>query len=109
MKEIVIFGAGGHAHVIADIVAAEGNKVVAFLDDDLSQPDCNGPISDYKKYSDCQFVIGIGNADVREKLSQLQLSQLQQSQFGHLHLHLQQWQHLKHLQHFFLFFLELSS
>jgi sugar O-acyltransferase (sialic acid O-acetyltransferase NeuD family) len=73
MKKIVILGAGGHAHVIADIIKAEGNEVVAFLDDDLNQTDCAGPISDYTKYPDCEFVIGIGNADIREKLSQLNL------------------------------------
>lgn len=73
MKEVVILGAGGHAHVIRDIIEAEGNKVVAFLDDDLSQEDCTGPISDYTEYSGCEFVIGIGNANVREKLAKLQL------------------------------------
>ncbi len=73
MKNIVILGAGGHAHVVADIIKAEGNKVIAFLDDDLSQPDCSGPISNYTNYSNCEFIIGIGNADVREKLSQLNL------------------------------------
>ena len=74
MKRIVIFGAGGHAHVIADIIKAEGNIVVAFLDDDLTKPDCSGPISDYLHYSDCEYVIGIGNADVREKISSLPLN-----------------------------------
>ena len=73
MKDIVILGASGHAHVIADIIKAEGNRVVAFLDDDQNQSDCAGPISDYSKYQNCEFVIGIGNADVREKLSQLNL------------------------------------
>ena len=73
MKDIVILGASGHAHVIADIIKAEGNRVVAFLDDDQNQSDCAGPISDYSKYQNCEFVIGIGNADIREKLSQLDL------------------------------------
>ena len=73
MKKIVILGAGGHAHVIADIIKAEGNKVVAFLDDDLNQSDCAGPIEDFGKYNDCEFVIGIGNVDIREKLSILPL------------------------------------
>jgi sugar O-acyltransferase (sialic acid O-acetyltransferase NeuD family) len=73
MKNVVILGAGGHAHVVADIIRAEGNSVVAFLDDDSSQEDCAGPISDYSKYNDCWFVISIVNADVREKLSQLNL------------------------------------
>ncbi len=74
MKKIVILGAGGHAHVIADIVKAEGHKVEAFLDDDIKQIDCVGPISDYVKYTDCEFIIGIGNAVVREKLSRLELN-----------------------------------
>ena len=73
MKKIVILGAGGHAHVVADIVKAEGNSVVAFLDDNLEQQDCAGPISDYSKYQDCEFIIGIGNNDIREKLSCLNL------------------------------------
>lgn len=73
MKNVVILGAGGHAHVIADIIEEEGNNVTAFLDDDLNQSDCSGPISDYTKFKDCDFVIGIGNADIREELSKLPL------------------------------------
>ena len=71
MKNVVILGAGGHAHVIADIIEAEGNKVVAFLDDNLEQKDCLGKIGDYTKFLDCEFVIGIGDADIREKLSKI--------------------------------------
>lgn len=73
MSKIVIFGAGGHAHVIADIIRAEGHEVIAFLDDESSKEDCSGPISDYQKYLDYQFVIGIGDAKKREKLSRLPL------------------------------------
>ncbi len=73
MKKIVIIGAGGHAHVIADVIKAEGNQLVAFLDDNLNQTDCAGSISDYTKYHDCEFVIGIGNGDIREELSRLPL------------------------------------
>lgn len=73
MKKIVIFGAGGHAHVVADIIESEGNKVVAFLDDDLNKEDCSGLISEFNKYNDCEFIIGIGNADVREKISKFNL------------------------------------
>ena len=71
MKNVVILGAGGHAHVIADIVSSQGDKVIAFLDDDCINKKCSGPISDYVKYSDCEFIIGVGNTDVREKLSSL--------------------------------------
>lgn len=71
MKNIVILGASGHAKVIADIVAANGDRVVAFLDD-APQKNCP-PIQDYANYPDCEFIIGIGNAMVREKLSFLPL------------------------------------
>lgn len=73
MKNVVILGAGGHAHVVADVVSAEGNNVVAFLDDDLSQNDSSGPIDDYKKYSNCEFIIGIGDSIARQRLSKLNL------------------------------------
>lgn len=69
MKEVVILGAGGHAHVIADAVALCGDKVIAFLDDDKNVVDRCGSISDYVKFKDAEFVIGIGNADVREHIS----------------------------------------
>lgn len=73
MKKVVIFGAGGHAHVVADIIRAEGNEVVAFLDDDLAQEDCTCLISEYQKFSGYYFVIGIGDAETREKLSKFNL------------------------------------
>ncbi len=73
MNKVVILGAGGHALVISDIVKASGDKVVAFLDDDENSTIRAGGISDYIKYPDCKFSIGIGNADVREKLSQLKV------------------------------------
>lgn len=72
-KKVVILGAGGHAHVIADIVRASGDEVVAFLDDNLSQPDCAGPISNYINYLDCLFVIGIGDNNIRESISKLEV------------------------------------
>lgn len=68
-KNVVILGASGHAHVIADIVSAMGNKVIAFLDDDIKASDRCGDISDYKNYKDAEFVIGIGNADIRERIA----------------------------------------
>lgn len=73
MKKVVILGAGGHAHVVADIIRAEGNEIIAFLDDDLTQEDCGGLISEYQKFGEYYFVIGIGDAEMREKLSKLNL------------------------------------
>lgn len=69
MKEVVILGAGGHAHVIADIVSANGDKVLAYLDDNKKLQDRSGDISDYINYKDALFVIGIGSATVRERLA----------------------------------------
>ena len=71
MKRVVILGASGHAHVIADIISACGDKVEAFLDDNTSIIGVTGTISEYEKYIDCEFVVGIGNADIREKISAL--------------------------------------
>ena len=73
MKQVVILGASGHAHVIADIVRANGDQVVAFLDDDFNATDRSGKISDYIRYENCEFVIGIGNTKVREHFSHLPL------------------------------------
>ncbi len=68
-KKVVILGASGHGKVIADIIRASGDEVIGFLDDDLKKKPL-GPISDYQKF-DAEFVIGIGNADIREKFSGL--------------------------------------
>lgn len=68
-KNVVILGASGHAHVIADIVSAMGEKVVAFLDDDRQNNERSGSISDYVKFKNAEFIIGIGNADIRESLA----------------------------------------
>lgn len=71
MKKVVILGASGHAHVIADIITACGDKVEAFLDDNTSIACVSGSISKYVNFKDCEFVIGIGNAETRKKLSDL--------------------------------------
>lgn len=68
-KDVVILGAGGHAQVIADIVTAMGHSVLAFLDDNVNAQDRSGNIRDYKKYNNAEFIIGIGDANTREKLS----------------------------------------
>lgn len=69
-RKVIIIGASGHGSVIADIVRANNDCLLGFLDDDTSKPTI-GTVADYHKYSDAEFVIGIGNAQVREKLSTL--------------------------------------
>ena len=46
-----------------------GEKVVAFLDDDQQNNERSGSISDYVKFKNAEFIIGIGNADIRESLA----------------------------------------
>ena len=66
-KSVVIIGASGHGKVIADIVLKSGDKVIGFLDDGIEKGklivgfEVLGKISDYKNYSDCEFVIAIGD------------------------------------------------
>lgn len=74
MKKIIIFGASGHAEVVADISIKNGYEVVGFLDDNedittvLGYPRL-GRIDDCVKFKDgCAFAIGIGNNSVRKKI-----------------------------------------
>ncbi len=72
MKRIVIIGASGHGKVIADIADKNGYEEILFLDDDPSASKCGkhsvvGKSSDAENI-DADFIVGIGNAAVREKL-----------------------------------------
>lgn len=75
-KQVIIIGAGGHGKVVADIVEKSGDKVYGFLDDNLVEKEfvgfpILGSIDEYEKYIDiAQFVIAIGNADIRYKIAQ---------------------------------------
>lgn len=71
-RNVIVFGAGGHGHVIADIIYASGDRLVGFLDDN-PEKETLGPIDDYVRFPDCEFCIGIGNAAFRKKLSALPL------------------------------------
>lgn len=67
-----MIGAGGHGKVISDTVIACGDNFLGFLDDDESKATL-GKIMDHEKYPDAFFVIGIGNPEIRERLSRLPL------------------------------------
>ena len=73
---VIIIGASGHGKVIADIINKSGDIVLGFLDDNKKANEyfCGfkilGTTQDYEKYVDkCEFIIAIGNADIREKIS----------------------------------------
>lgn len=74
-KLVVIIGASGHGKVIADTVLKSGDKVVGFLDDGVEKGtqivgfSVLGKTEDYKNYTDCEFVIAIGDSYIREKIA----------------------------------------
>ncbi len=74
-KKIILIGAGGHGKVIADIIEKSGDKLIGFLDD---KAQCDnvmgypilGKIDNCTNYSDCEFLISIGNNAVRKKIAE---------------------------------------
>lgn len=69
-RNVVIVGASGHGRVIADIVRACNDAVVGFLNDDESK-EVLGKIADWEKYNNNEFIIGIGDPDIRDRISKL--------------------------------------
>lgn len=72
-KKIVIIGASGHGKVLAYIAKLNGYSEIVFLDDDSSLKECGcypvaGTSEDIKFYQNYDFAIGIGNAQIREKI-----------------------------------------
>ena len=49
---------------------ASGDILVGFLDD-VSENSCLVPILEYVNYTDCEFIIGIGDASIRKRISAL--------------------------------------
>ena len=77
-KSVIIIGASGHGKVVADIVQKSGDRVVGFLDDNLNigfsfiNFPVLGTVDNYVKYkkNDIEYVIAIGNAEIRERIAQ---------------------------------------
>lgn len=78
MNRLVIIGASGHGKVVADIAELNGYTDIIFLDDaaeaaEVAGCPVAGPVSSFSDYVDCDFIIAIGNADVRRRfLAQLE-------------------------------------
>lgn len=74
-ERIIIFGAGGHAKVIADSALAAGLTVEGFLDDRLAGQrvlgiPVLGTLSQWEAYRDrARFVLGIGDNRIRQRLA----------------------------------------
>lgn len=75
--DVYLYGAGGHAKVIMDILAVSGKKVVAFVEDNLSPDKLNIhgiPVISANKLSsigvdESAWIVAIGNNKVRQKVA----------------------------------------
>lgn len=72
-RKIVIIGASGHGKVVADIAKKNGYDDVVFLDDNPSASVKTGlrvvgTTQDVFKFAECDFIVAIGAARVRERL-----------------------------------------
>lgn len=73
MDNYLIYGAGGHARVIADLLRAQGILPLAFIADNPSSESLNGiAVETYNpaKYPVAGIVIGIGNNALRRKIAE---------------------------------------
>ena len=74
-REYIILGAGGHAAVIADILYKSGCSLKGFLDDavavgtDVLGSKVIGKIDNCRDYSECLFIIGIGENHIRKRIA----------------------------------------
>ncbi|MBV8252195.1 MAG: NeuD/PglB/VioB family sugar acetyltransferase [Chitinophaga sp.] len=68
-KEVVIYGAGGHARVIASLVKNHLREVSCFFDDQESK---QGNVLRYDKaiFPDAEMIIAVGNNTARQRLAQ---------------------------------------
>ena len=61
MKEFVLYGNGGHARVVHDLIQKLGGKVMAIFDhENIYNPSI---------FSDAEMVICIGNNEIRKKIA----------------------------------------
>lgn len=75
--EYILFGAGGHAKVVLDILRAKGERVIGFLDNNTQVEEWNhikvlggmDQISEImERYSNTSFIVTIGDNYIRKKI-----------------------------------------
>lgn len=76
MNHLVVIGAGGHGGVVADIAEKSGYTQIVFLDDNASSKECVGypvvgTLSDIRRFSTSDFIVAIGNPEIRERITRL--------------------------------------
>lgn len=73
MNKLIIVGASGHGKVVADIAKKNGYTDIAFLDDNENCRLCGqysviGKCKDALRYRDADFIVAIGNSEIRCKI-----------------------------------------
>jgi len=77
-KGVFIYGFGGHARVIADILASEGKALLGFIDDDSSKWGKSGSRPEVRGYEaflglrteeDALVIVGIGDNGARRRIA----------------------------------------
>jgi sugar O-acyltransferase (sialic acid O-acetyltransferase NeuD family) len=76
MKPVVVYGTGGHAKVILDILTDQGRTVAAVLDDNealwgkpFRQITVDGGFDELKKFPDHDIIIAVGNNQARRQIA----------------------------------------
>jgi sugar O-acyltransferase (sialic acid O-acetyltransferase NeuD family) len=72
MKSFLIYGAGGHANVLADLISLSGASVLAMFTDQVNSTGEGAMIRPYEAslFPEVPLVLGIGNNAVRQRLSE---------------------------------------
>lgn len=68
-ESIYLYGAGGHAKVVADILTAVGRSVEAFIDDDLTLNEFKDKRVHHSASGCNPVIITIGNCAIRRKVA----------------------------------------
>ena len=66
-KQVIIIGSGKYSAVIKELIEANNDIVYGYLDDNATN--VLGKTNDYIKYLDYEFIVSIGDLQIREKFS----------------------------------------
>lgn len=81
MKEIILYGAGGHAKVIMDILKATNIKVKSFVDDNPEQNEFMNHKVTHSYDGEGEIIVSIGANSIRKDIVK-KLTKLPNTKFG---------------------------
>lgn len=77
MKDLIIIGASGFGIEVAFLAKRASINVIGYLDDTLEKKDSEilgvpvlGPVREWEKYPDCEFIIAVGSPRARKFIHQ---------------------------------------